>query len=296
MDKLYEYQNGNTKVTILEDGTKIREYEDIPLIEHPESIDCKITNYCDLGCQYCHENSTTKGKHADLSILLYKFKDLPAGVELAIGGGNSLAHPNILPFLHELRDRGLIANITVNQQHVKEYYSLLVGLIKNDLVKGVGISIVNNDYDNIKMLMKLTNNIVFHVIAGVNSINVIDELNEIGNYCKILILGYKTFGRGVKYKSKEVDDNIQDWYKRLAKHIGNTHLSFDNLAIEQLNVKRFFTEKGWSKFYMGDDGTFTMYIDAVNQEYAPTSRSDDRKSFNDYSLTEYFSKIINSKK
>ena len=39
---------------------------------------------------------------------------------------------------------------------------------------------------------------------------------------------------------------------------------------------------------MGDDFCFTMYIDAVKQEYAPTSRSKDRISFNDCSLLEYF--------
>lgn len=37
-----------------------------------------------------------------------------------------------------------------------------------------------------------------------------------------------------------------------------------------------------------DNSIFSMYIDAVNQEYAPTSVSNDRKSFNDLSLYEYF--------
>ncbi len=292
MKKLYEYQNGNTKVTILEDGTKIREYEDVPLIEHPESLDIKISNQCHWGCQYCHENSTANGEHADLKVLLDKLKDLPAGVELAIGGGCPLLHPDLMPFLHELRDRGLIANITVNQQSVKKYYSLLVGLIENDLVKGVGISIVNNDYDDIKKLMELTNNIVFHVIAGVNLVNIIKELNQIAEYSKILILGYKTFGRGVKYKSKEVDDNIQDWYKHLAEHIGNTHLSFDNLAIEQLNVKRFFTEKGWSRFYMGDDGVYSCYFNAVEMYFMKNSTSSDKFYVSDgYNLLSFFSEI-----
>lgn len=58
------YKNGNTSVTLYNDGTKVREYEGTPNIVHPESIDVKITNYCDLGCAYCHESSTTEGKHA----------------------------------------------------------------------------------------------------------------------------------------------------------------------------------------------------------------------------------------
>ena len=80
---------------------------------------------------------------------------------------------------------------------------------------------------------------------------------------KLLFLGYKTFGRGVNYYSEDVKNNIDVWYKILPSFLGKAIISFDNLAIEQLNVKRLFTPKGWSKFYMGDDFTFTMYIDAV---------------------------------
>ena len=76
----------------------------------------------------------------------------------------------------------------------------------------------------------------------------------------------------------------------LIKYIGKTILSFDNLAIEQLNIKRLFTDQGWNDFYMGDDFSFTMYIDAVKQEYAQTSRSKKRTKFENCSLIEYFQK------
>jgi len=79
------------------------------------------------------------------------------------------------------------------------------------------------------------------------------------------------------------------WNKYLPKYFGKCTLSFDNLAIEQLNVKRLFTVEGWERFYMGDDFCFTMYIDAVKQEFAPTSRSASRTPFNKCSLIKYFS-------
>ena len=285
--KLIEYMNGNVKVTILEDGTKIREYDDEAKIEFPESMDVKITNYCDLNCAYCHENSNINGKHADLHVLLSKLKNLPAGVELAIGGGNPLAHPNLTYFLTMLKEAGLIANITVNQVHVSMYKNLLISLIVKDLVKGIGISIVNNDFKTIKELKTYSDNIVYHVIAGINDVNIIEKLSNLGN-SKTLILGYKDFGRGVVYRSKEVDVNLKHWYQHLAEYMRESTISFDNLAIEQLDVRRFFTIDGWDRFYMGDDFTFTMYIDAVNQEYAPTSRDSDRKPFNGLTLLEYF--------
>jgi hypothetical protein len=53
MTTINTYRNGNTTVTLLSDGTKIREYEGTPVVTHPESIDVKITDYCDMGCSYC---------------------------------------------------------------------------------------------------------------------------------------------------------------------------------------------------------------------------------------------------
>lgn len=292
MKQIAKYQNGNTIVTILSDGTKIREYEGVPNIVYPESIDIKISDFCDLGCKYCHESSTLKGVHGDLNKLLDVISELPAGVELAIGGGNPLSHPELISFLQELKQRGIIANITVNQGHLKSYQDMLTYLIKDDLVKGVGISITSENFKYVKPLLDITDNVVYHLIAGVNRVDVIDRLIKLGN-CKVLVLGYKVFGFGTKYFENEqenVKTRLKEWYKKLPKYIGECTLSFDNLAIEQLKVKRLFTHDGWDKFYMGDDFTFTMYIDAVKQEFSPTSRSKNRTSFKDLSLIEYFNK------
>lgn len=287
MDIVSKYQNGNTTVTIYEDGTKIREFDDVPEIYFPESLDVKITNYCDLGCKYCHENSTIKGEHADLEKLKAVLISLPAGVELAIGGGNPLDHPDLIEFLIWCQEKGLICNITVNQRHLKKHLATLETLIEEKLIYGLGISIVNNHYKEIEYLKTLTNNIVYHVIAGVNDVSELDSLHSIGN-CKVLILGYKNFGRGVDYYSEEVDKNIELWQKQLPLYLGKFSISFDNLALEQLNVQSMISENIWNSFYMGDDFSFTMYIDAVKQEYGPTSKSLDRVSFNKMSLFEYF--------
>ena len=292
MEMIIKYQNGNTTVTIYEDGTKIREFDDTPEIYFPESLDVKITNYCDLGCKYCHENSTIKGEHADLEKLKAVLISLPAGVELAIGGGNPLDHPSLIEFLIWCQERGLICNITVNQRHLKKHLATLETLIEERLIYGLGISIVNNHYREIEYLKTLTNNIVYHLIAGVNYVSELDSLNSIGN-CKVLILGYKNFGRGINYYSKEVDKNIEFWQKQLPSYLGKFSISFDNLALEQLDVQSMISKNIWDSFYMGDDFSFTMYVDAVKQEYGPTSKSLDRVSFNEMSLFEYF---INFKK
>jgi len=287
MNPIYNYQNGNTNVRIYPDGTKLRQYEGVAEIDHPESIDVKITNYCDLGCAYCHETSTTKGLHADLDVLLSILSPLPAGVELAIGGGNPLSHPDLIPFLKELKTRGIIANLTVNQGHLKPYKDLILSLISDDLVKGIGISITSNNFTHIPPILEVSDNVVYHLIAGVNKVEVLEPLLAMGN-CKVLLLGYKKFGLGIGFHTTSIDREISRWSKALPSLIGECVFSFDNLAIEQLNVRRLFTIEGWERFYMGDDFCFTMYIDAVNQMYAPTSRSDNRTSFASCDLLEYF--------
>ncbi len=293
MEIIHEYQNGNTNVVLYSDGTKHRYTAGNPKPTHPESIDVKITNYCDAACGYCHEMSTVTGQHADLDTLLKRLEGLPAGVELAIGGGNPLSHPGLVPFLQQAKHNGWVANITVSQRHIDN--DILIDIIDRKLVHGVGVS-CSSDMPNVSKLR--TDNLVFHLIAGINNINQINQLKElcVNKLCKVLVLGYKNIGRGIKYQlNNNIKDNQYSWYIKIGSYLKyqGLVLSFDNLAIDQLKLRRFFTDVAWNEFYMGDDFTYTCYVDAVKQEYAPSSTSLHRKSFNDYTLLEYFGKFKN---
>jgi hypothetical protein len=297
MKILHQYDNGNTQVVLYEDGSKERSFEGIAQPEHPESLDVKITNYCDAGCSYCHEQSTKLGQHGNLKELGDVLSILPAGVEIALGGGNPLAHPELIAFLERLKAQGLVTNITINQKHLKPFKDLILSLISQDLVKGVGISYSSSAYlgDIVPILMASTN-VVFHMIMGINSVEDVEELRlfcqDYDRECKVLVLGYKTFGFGINYylKNKKIEDNKYRWYTQLATFFKRKDLvlSFDNLAIDQLKLRRYFTEEGWKTFYMGDDFVFTMYIDGVEQHFAPTSTSNSRVSFQESTLLDYF--------
>jgi hypothetical protein len=176
---------------------------------------------------------------------------------------------------------------------LKKFKDLLVYLLTTKLVYGLGISVTSNNYDVVKPLLEVSNNIVYHMIVGVNNLSQIDELIERGkNSNKFLILGYKRFGRGVGHFSDSVVGNLKRWKFGLQSYFGVASISFDNLAIDQLSIKSFMTESEWNSFYMGDDFTFTMYIDAISQEFGPTSTSDKswRKSFSETTLFDYFQK------
>lgn len=289
MKKLHSYKNGNYTVDIYEDGTKVRETEDVDFIaQFPESLDVKITNYCDMGCAYCHENSTKAGKHSDIIVLMEQLSLLPAGIELAVGGGNPLDHPDLHAFLIEANKQGFIVNMTVNQGHVNKFRTELEYYINNDLIKGIGVSVTQPSIENIKWLTDLTPHVVYHIIAGINSVSILGQIKEQAKSPKVLVLGYKTFGRGIDYINPDVELGIKEWETELPKQLGTMVISFDNLAIEQLEVQEMLPSKLWDEFYMGDDFTHTMYVDAVNQEFAPTSRSKDRINFKDSNLLDFF--------
>lgn len=61
----------------------------------PELVDIKITDYCPYGCDYCYQNSTEDGLHANwdyLADMVNNMKDVGV-LELAIGGGEPTLYP-----------------------------------------------------------------------------------------------------------------------------------------------------------------------------------------------------------
>lgn len=143
MKLLSSYVNGNYKVYIFDDGTKVRTTNDDSFISaFPESIDLKITNRCDMGCPYCHENSTIDGVHGD--ILSLGFIDtLHPFTEIAIGGGDPMSHPNLIPFLRKLKNRKIIANMTIHQSRFEKSIDVVRELVHEQLIHGIGISVVD---------------------------------------------------------------------------------------------------------------------------------------------------------
>ena len=69
-------------------------------------------------------------------------------------------------------------------------------------------------------------------------------------------------------------------------------ISFDNLAITQLDIKRLMSEEDWEEFYMGDDGGFTFYIDMVDGTFGKNSLVTERYPIMD-SIDSMFQKILN---
>lgn len=288
---LGSYRNGNYMVTICDDGTKIRVNNENSLVAaFPESIDLKISNKCNMECSQCHEKSVPDGALANLHHPL--LDSLHPYTELALGGGNVFEHPDLDEFLFRMARKHIICNITVHAHHFIQYFNKIQYHVEHGTLHGIGVSVNEPISDDFINYFKLIPNVVVHVIAGVVPWETLVKLSN--NNIKLLILGYKTFGRGIQYWCDNKEDvaaeivRLKERLPYLFKHF--PIVSFDNLALEQLNVKDFVDEKTWEKYYMGDDGQYTMYIDLVKQEYATSSVSP-RLPIDSNKIEELFKKV-----
>lgn len=297
MSNWVSYKNGNYTVRLnLETGTKIRE-NDLDYLEAStvESMDIKITNCCDMGCKFCHENSTPDGKHADLFVPSF-LDTLHPYTELAIGGGNPLEHPDLLKFLLRCKENKWVPSMTVNQIHFEKNFDFIMQLVNAKLIYGLGISVSYfPDHEFCEMVKEIPN-AVLHIIAGLdNSTDRYLRFFRDEGIKKILILGYKQVRRGEKYyegMAPGIETNIcllkknlpimieEEWFKVI---------SFDNLALKQLDVKNTLNidNEDWEFMYMGDDGmegsltSASMFVDMIERKYAINSCSMERYDLKD---------------
>lgn len=277
---LAKYKNGNYIVKLYSDGTKIRfSLENELIADFPDNMDVKITEKCSQNCPFCYENCTLEGQHAELfnqdgSPKYNWMNHLHGGTEMALNG-NDLDHPELTEFLHFLKNKGVISNITVNQNQFMNNRRFIEFLLNEKLIYGLGISLVNPCEEFLDLLTDpLFKNTVIHTILGITTIPTYQALEN--KNLNVLVLGYKTKGRGVKFKDF-IFDKITDFVGYIKSVHGSDKfkaLTFDNLACDQLNLKENLfkdNNKEWDMLYQGDDGSHTFYLDLVHGEFAKDS-------------------------
>ncbi len=316
------YINGNYFVFYDQDSGLLikrakRAGEDLKA-EFPDSIDLKVSNKCNIGCAFCHESSTPKGKLFDFSKTTEILSQLPsAPIEIAIGGGDVLENPEeIGKLIAWLKERGHRPRITVNWKSLEKLSKEKKNLLGS--VDGIGISIdhlpeltkefpwdtessiyytILNMVDSKELRISIRRKFVIHIIAGIFPINQLAELLSVcgRDNMAVLILGYKSFGRGKIAppgieKLEEFERTIKQLLYKWRCEISGT-IGFDNLALEQLHIKDSLTDFEWNQLYMGEEGKHSMYIDAVEGKFARTSMSDSRVSWDSVGLIDYFKSL-----
>ena len=272
-----QYTNGNYDVALFDDGTKIRRNDlDNLTPSFAESNDITITTKCNGGCNYCYLGCNEQGQHADLNQPF--FDTLHPGQEIALNA-NDLSHPDLETFLERMKKQGVICNLTINQRHLKEHLQTLKDWQDRKLLWGIGISLINSK-DDILWTNGLKNTVV-HCIDGLITK---DDMRNLSNHnISLLILGYKVLDRGIDYYNENkqtIQANI-DYLQDIVAMYGNSFrvIAFDNLALEHLKLHTKIPKEQWELNYMGDEGSYTFFIDAVNKKFAVSSLAEEQYDY-----------------
>lgn len=296
----YLRPNGNYKILYFDDGTKVKFGEfDTMEPDMPECIDVTITDVCNGGCEYCYLNCGAIGiehDHADLTLASIMFDELPAYTELAMNINDFSIDESheFTDLLRDLKTNKQFVNLTVNQKHLtKENLRKLVEWKDENLIRGIGISYISPDPELLEYVNMLNtcygDCCVIHVIAGILTKEDYDFLSN--NNLNLLVLGFKEIGKGESYKAThpDLDDKITllqilistDYAANMGKF---RSIAFDGLSIDQLHVRSWIGDKEFDQMYAGDEGSYTFYLDLVNQKYAQSSITDKKFNITDWDI------------
>lgn len=304
---MFHYKNGNATVSLFNDGTRIIEYPDNEevMVDFPMNVDVTLFEGCNLIniCEYCHIHTTNSKKEGDYTLLKQRISELPHGIEIAIGC--NFITEGLKDFLRWAKGR-YVCNLTVNAIHIPKYYVELKELISEGVVCGIGISYRSGYMDRwsseVANFFSSYEHTILHVIAGLDDRHEVVEFMKQHSFKKVIILGYKDLNNGEKFKQENtvaVENNIKEWMYNIPYFIKEVLVlggvvSFDNLALEQLKVKRLFGEKEWGSFYNHE---WSFYIDLSKEVMMPSSRDktpENWASLRDMSMKDYF-QFINKK-
>jgi len=263
MTTINEYVNGNAHIAIHDDGTRVINYDGDLQLDWPLNIDIRLSERCSFGrdpntgsavCGFCHESATTDGGFADVQQLYNTLSELPPGIELAVGMNQFDAR--FIEFIQQCSSTGWIVNCTVNQGHLGRDWDAIQQLIVSGHIRGLGVS-YRAGFRPIPTEVLEYPNTVVHVIAGIDHIEDVASLATRG-VRKILVLGEKDFGFNLG-KVRLTTQVHRDWYFKIHELFELFEvISFDNLALEQLQVRRFVVN--WDTIYQGEH---SFYINAV---------------------------------
>lgn len=244
----------------------------------PELVDIKITDWCNFGCPFCYQGSTTKGRHADniyeLAVALAELKVF----EVALGGGETTSHPRFLDFLGMFRKAGIVPNFTTKSLAwlkdasfwpvaMRECGAFAFSAVDRKDVRQLAALLEINGIAPEKASVQ----IILGVVAEHEFYNILMECHR--NNIRLTILGYKAIRRGLDWKPKE-----HGWWLGMVTkaHKENKcpHVGIDTVVAAEYQDD--LAKSGVPDYmYTTQEGRFSCYIDAVANKIGPSSYCDE---------------------
>ena len=277
----------------------------------PNLVDVKITDRCPFACAYCYQASTPKAPHASLSSIVEIASALSKAevFEVAIGGGEPTLHPDFEQIIHEFKDRGVVPNFTT--RNIKWLQSeRSVPTLKKVGGFAVSVDHAQGMKDALAALSVMEQNLSAHhgrvrpsiqVVVGTQSqqefSDMMDALFSLpwSSRPSLTLLGYKNNGFGAPYRlSAEKEQQIVEATAHWPQWVVDAYQRQENIkqAQAQANGKRHYGSPLWvsidtalaqqsqdhldklpggDKMFHTEEGTLSMYVDAVRQVMAPSS-------------------------
>ncbi len=275
-------KNGNYFLNIYNEDEHIRVSErwiddnlNTAIPEYPEMIDIKITNKCNVGCKWCYQDSQNEidSEKNNFKFIKEILNQIPSYVELAIGGGDVLEVSFIDSLLKEI-ERFSSKNFTIN------YKSLLINkelnrknlekIVKNSSAIGISINNAKEIKKTLFLFKKLgfskeIDKICFHIIPDIIKYEDLEMiLSEISKTnTRVLLLGYKVFGRGITYQKKSNKHDINK-IQRLLNDLTNNYNTF-------IKVDTKFSKDYELQNININEGEFSCNVDAPLKTVSPSS-------------------------
>lgn len=241
----------------------------------PELVDVKITDYCPMGCKFCHQSSTRDGKHADLKKIERLAYDLNRAkvFEVALGGGETTTHPDFPSILKIFNDHAITPNFTTFNMNwrknekiadaVKKYCRSFAVSYPNDVR---GIALWNDDLDN----RNAPRGVLQIPLGCYDEATTKRALKDAINYgVNVTFLGYKHYGRGERFQGHDYGW-VVDWIMEQGKERRFLRFGADSLFVQQFG--EVFKTHGVSELLMVNaEGAYSCYIDAVEGKMGASS-------------------------
>jgi hypothetical protein len=259
----------------------------------PYMVDVNITDYCAKNCPFCYRGSTPEGKHGGVAGLRELANTLAsAGVfEVALGGGDPLAHPQLPRILEIFSSAGITPNLSTGAPGLLSENAPLSNAVAR-YCGGLGVSAhqhhtLRKDLARLESLSQeyASRNLRFpRVTVQANIVEtghgLLTNITDAGYWgSTLLLLGHKYVGRGAffdKARAEKLEAIALELVLKQYTATGRRNLPA--LALDTALVATWgpaLEAAGVAKYmYSTVEGETSMFIDVVKQTAGPSSFCD----------------------
>jgi len=230
---------------IMRNNKTISYNSELSILSSPTLADIAITTKCNLHCPHCYMSSSSKGEHMSIDNFRLALQECKKNgvLQIALGGGEPTLHPNFTQILKEIKQAGIVPNLTTNGKVLS--WKTVYAMARYSGAVALSIEAIGKNFETrrkfsfsefVKSITKLKSagiNLVFQITISKENLNsipqIINYLIQFKPY-GLLFLAYKPQGRGISYNtslSLADSEKIQRTIKYILQKTNITRVGFD---------------------------------------------------------------------